>query len=713
MAQQKLPNVPNPRTTVYDNLLGVDFRADQTEVERRRSPMMVNMISDLGGNPVKRDGYRRVANPYAGLVTASSKPYVVRKDISAVVVVPISVGGSRELIIEDASHAITIPNTYDFGDIEAVFGYQQYVFILFGNGAAKVDVTKDTNDPDAYEITGVGDYMMSSGALGASPPVCDSIIPLSIIGLNPDATGTAGTVYYGKNLMSIYQQYSYAGDGTSREFKIPLYSKMGAWAKVEVMDANANWVTKQLNVDYTLGTASNETAASLDGESTATFSIVDAKVTFVNAPPAPTSTLAGEDNVRITVAPFNMADRVDIGGTMVKKGYYNETFVKLLGSQAHFFFEQRLFLGVVEKTYYSEVNNPFLIPDNYWFDVDNEVVTYQRMSSSLAIITKDVGKNTIFLASQVSDKTTLGETMTATFSVKPTNAGVGSISGDVGGVLNDEPLFLSNTGIYGMLTNWSSEKYAVNRSGRINRKLCKEPDLDKAVGAAFNGYYYLAVNGQMYILDGRHKDSTRSGETSYECYYFNGVPTITQMFVVDNKMFFVDENGTYTWNTDLPENLRYYDNLVLDENGEFESGTPVKAYWSSVFDDDGAPQLLKALKKKGTMVVCVPSAHTGCYVTLIKDGDEFQQLPYQNTAIFSFADVDFGYGHEDDPDYVPEDLSEARFIFAANGVAFDRFTKKKIKKYKRLQIIVGNDRPEPFALTKVVKTYEVGNYAKR
>jgi hypothetical protein len=113
------------------------------------------------------------------------------------------------------------------------------------------------------------------------------------------------------------------------------------------------------------------------------------------------------------------------------------------------------------------------------------------------------------------------------------------------------------------------------------------------------------------------------------------------------------------------------------------------------------------------MAVMTPYAHTGAYVTLIKNGDEFQELGYQNTSIFSFEDVDFGYGHEDDPEYTPEALAEARFIFSSNTVAYDRFTKKKIKKYKRLQIIVGNDRAEPFALTKVVKTYDMGNYAKR
>lgn len=695
MAQQKLPNVPSPLTTVYSNLLGVDFRADQTEVERRRSPMMVNMISDLGGNPVKRDGYRKVAEPYAGLVIANSEAYGVRVDLTGIVTVPISIGSGHSVIVEDTSRAITVPSTYVFDDVVAVFGYQQYVFIMCSNGAIKVDVIEKN-----YEITGVGVGMMSTGAVGSSAPICESIVPLSIIGMNPDATGTKGTVLYGKNMMSIYQQYSYAGNGTSTSYKIPLYSKIGNWVKVEVMDANGNWSSSGYTA--TLGTASDVTAWAMDGESTETFSVVDATVTINPAPPSPTSSIAGEDNVRITCAPFSM-ENLTMNGTTAKKGFYNETFDKLLSSQAHFFFEQRLFLGVVEKTYYSEINNPFLIPDNYWFDVDNEVIAYQRMGSYLVVITKDTGKNTIFLANQVSDKATLGDTQTATWAVKPTNAGVGAITGKVGGVLNDEPMFLSNTGMYGLLTNWSSEKYAVNRSGRVNRKLCKEVDLKNAVGGAFNGYYYLAVNGQMYILDGRHKDNTRTGETSYECYYFNSVPTIKEMFVADNRMFFVDESGTYTWNSDLPERLRYYDNLILDENGEFVSGTPVSAFWSSVFDDDGAPQILKTLKKKGSMAVMTPSARTGCYVTLIKNGDEFQELPYQNTAIFSFEDVNFGYDEDGDP----------QFIFAANAVAYDRFTKKKIKKYKRLQIIVGNNRAEPFALTKVVKTYETGNYAKR
>ena len=714
MAQQKLPDIPSPRTTIYDNLLGVDFRSDQTEVERRRSPNMVNMISDLGGNPIKRDGYRKVGDAYAGLVTAQSKPYGVRRDSTGVVVVPISLAEGASSITEDVSKRITIPPSIPIGEIKSVRGYQQNVFIIADNCAIKVDTSKYDKGAEAYEVTGIGTGMMSTGALGSTAPVCKSIIPLSIIGMSPNAEGTKGTVLYGKNLMSIYQQYSYAGDGTTKKFKIPFYSKMGAWAKVEVMDANANWIEKTLGTDFTLGTASDQQGVNLDGESVGTFSVVDAEVTFTTAPPTPTSALTGEDNVRITVAPFNMADKMTVGGVSdVPKGYYNEHFKKLFSGSAHYIYESRLFLAVADRTYYSEVNSPFLIPDNYYFTVDNDVIAYTRVSSYLAVITKDTGTNTIYLASSLNENSTIGDNMTVSFSVKPSNAGVGAITDKVGGVLNDEPMFLSTTGLYGMLTNWSSEKYAVNRSGRINRRLCKEEHLEEAVGCAFNGYYYLAINSHMYILDGRHKDGTRSGETSYECYFFDSVPTVRAMFVVDNKMFFTDGTDTYTWNSDLPETVRYYDNLVINGNGEYVSGRPVHAWWASVFDDDNAPQILKTLKKKGTMAVMTPYSHTGAYVTLIKNGDEFQELGYQSTAIFSFADVDFGYGHEEDPAYLPIAKEESRFIFSSNAVAYDRFTKKKIKKYKRLQIIVGNDRPEPFALTKVVKTYEMGNYAKR
>ena len=253
----------------------------------------------------------------------------------------------------------------------------------------------------------------------------------------------------------------------------------------------------------------------------------------------------------------------------------------------------------------------------------------------------------------------------------------------------------------------------------------------------------------MYVLDGRHKESDRAGNKPLEAYYFEGLPAIENMYVIGDKMYFSDSEATYTWNDDLVDVERYYDYAYLKtvtsvkyqigesneepptgewldveptpSEGEYlwyqiayddlsaeetltESevgdkkltGTPVKAKWCSVYDDDGSPQRLKTLMKKGSMVTVVPHYHSGCEITLVKDGDVFEYLGSFDSDMQTFEYIDF-----------------SRFTFSANSVAFDEFTRKKIKKYKRLQIRVENNKAEPFGLTQITKTYIFGNYAKR
>lgn len=60
MGQMKVPSSPKLYTTIYDNLKGVDYSCDETEVAKIRTPSGLNMISDDGGNPVKRRGWRVV-----------------------------------------------------------------------------------------------------------------------------------------------------------------------------------------------------------------------------------------------------------------------------------------------------------------------------------------------------------------------------------------------------------------------------------------------------------------------------------------------------------------------------------------------------------------------------------------------------------------------------------------------------------------------------
>lgn len=733
MAQLTVPESPKEYATHYHELLGVDYQADQTEVDRRRSPDMVNMISDFGGNPIKRDGFRRVGLNYSSLVMVDGNMYGIYSTGTVLSVSIVELNG-YEFAESDAVH-----QTISVGKIMSAFAYQKNIYII----AQKCLIRFDTIDK-TFKYVGIGDSMMSAGAVGSSAPIFEDNIPDTVIALSPNGTG--GSTLDDKNVFSIYQRVSYRGNGSATSYTIPTHKKIGNWVKAEVKNANGDWQV----VTATLGTATTETGKTLDGTGTMTSSIVDPTVTFASAPPSPT--VAGEDNVRITFAPYSM-DEVD----GVKKGFWNETLVNLLSSKAATFQSGRLFLAEKYKVYYSDVSDPFTTSDLAWFDVDNEVMCFTRSSNYLAIITKDNGRNTIFLASEATKTVDSDTGQTETyFSVKASNAGIGAVAPKCVSTLSDEPLFLSNTGVFGILTNWQSEKYAVNRSSRINRRLCKEPHLENAVGIAYNDYFYLAINGRMYVLDGRHKESDRAGNKPLEAYYFEGLPTIENMYVVGDRMYFADDEATYTWNDDLTDLERYYDDAYLKEvtqvkyqlgliyneatgeyyeeptgewldveptpdenevvwykaiydNGTEEkaidavsvgdkklTGTPVRARWCSAFDDDGSPQRLKTLMKKGSMITIVPHYRSGCEITLVKDGDIFEYLGSFDSDLQTFEYIDF-----------------SRFTFNANAVAFDEFTKKKIKKYKRLQIQVENNKAEPFGLTQITKTYTFGNYAKR
>ena len=740
MAQLQVPNAPREFATQYRELLGVDYQADQTEVDRRRSPDMVNMISDFGGNPVKRDGYRKVGIGYSALLMVDGKIYGVYSSSGVFAISELELDGYA---FKTVGLPYSPPSSPDVGDIKATFAFQESIYIIATNGMVSFDTEKHT-----FKFVGIGANMMSTGVLGESAPVLEDNIPDTVIGLKPD--GTDGTVLYDKNVLSIYQRVNYQGDGVSTHYEIPAYSLMGTWVKAEVRDANGDWQTATLS-SIGSGTHTTKTGKTIDGSGTMTNTLDDAYVEFSVAPSAPI--VAGQDNVRITFAPY-ITEEVSVG---VCKGYYNEALVNILSTPTATFNNGRMFVADKYKVYYSEVNDPFFVSDLAWFDVESEVVCFTRSNSYLVTITKDNGRNTIYLAQEAARVVDSDTGVTETyFSVKPSNAGIGAIAPKCVATLSDEPIFLSRTGLFGILTNWQSEKYAVNRSTRINRKLCKEPNLETAVGIAFNDYFYLALNGRMYVLDGRHKGSDGAGNKPFEAYYFEGLPAIESMYVVGDRMYFADDTSTYTWNDDLTDLERYYDDAYLKEatsvlyqlgyicdpvteeyyvppTGEWEvskptpsdneivwykvtyddgsveesideadigdkklTGDAVCARWCSVFDDDGAPQKLKTLMKKGSMVTLVPHYRSGCEITLVKDGDKYEYLGSFDSDLQSFERIDFN-----------------RFSFSTNAVAFDNFTKKKIKKYKRLQIQIENNKAEPFGLTQITKTYTFGNYAKR
>ena len=654
MAQLNVPDSPTVKTTHYKQLLGVDYSDDQTAISRYHSPNMVNMISDKGGNPIKRYGIRSIGDAPDKMVYKNGKYYTMSRDVYCYL---------KE--IEWLNYSFSDVSSHEILKVSEKFNA---MFHVSGNIYAKsptlfvnYDIEEDTlKTIDINETVGIID---------------SDIVPTVSISLKPD--GTDGAVLDDVNVFTPYQANTFIGDATSRAYTVTS-DKIGRTIKAEVLQSDGTWLTKPA----TLGTGTTVSAKNRNGD-TYTETIYDGVVTFATAPPAPDVT--GADNVRITFSSFNNIDEDD----GVKDGFYSDVLVDILESEVSTVYNSRWFVSVGERVYYSNLNDPNIISDLNWFDLDDTVIGFSPFGNYLAIVCMENGNNTVFLASvATADEVT-------SYSIEPTSSGVGAVAVKSFDTLNDEPMFLANTGLYTLLTNWYSKNFTYNRSNHINRKLTEEANLENAVGATCDNYYYLAINSRMYVLDGRKKTKDEKSNTSYEAYYFDNLPTIKDIFVFENRMYMTDDTSMYVWNEDIASVTAYADyGTVVDD--KIDGGEAVKAKWCSMFDGDSQPQILKTLNKKGTMFSLAPYSQSGATLTLIKDVSETYEIGTIISNTFSW-----------------ENLSFLNFTFDTNIMVKDTFVKKKIKKYKRLQICLENNSIEPFGIIEAIKSYSYGNYAKR
>lgn len=672
-----VPSSPSLYSTYYKNLKGVDYSCDLTEVSRKRTPTGLNMISDNGGNPVKRLGWRVEASINCGKIheiifhedNKSEYDPLKKYIIGSNGVYAVVTKGGTQSIVAMLPKAITSAKYF-------LFNSEVYAFV---NGALyKFEgVTATSIDDDVY-------------------------VPEVTISKNPDGSG--GESLYSINLLTPNRKFSFLGNSTDKTYY--LYPEnvraddrykyiVTPSVKVEIL-TNGEWVE---TTEYSLPPNKVVTGKDVYGNTT-NFNVCEAYITFtkVHAPETP-----GADNVRITFAPFdNTAD----GNT--KAGQYKEDRIDLLNSQACMTYGysavDRVFtVGGIHRNrvYYSEVNNPTYFPDNNYIVVghdSNGVVGLHRVSGYLAAIKEDSAiEGTVFLINGAY----LNDDMY--FKVTATSAGTGAIAPKSFATLVDEPLFLSRSGVYAIANYYTTtEKVLRNRSYYLDRKLVSEPNLETACACVWNRYYILCVNEHCYILDGRNKSADKYNNTDYlyEAYYWENVPAVV-FYVYEGELFFGTSDGRLCkFNTDIPNRTAYCDhgNLTLSDTGEnlMIGGVSIPCEWSTPLDDDDKPQYFKSLNKKGTLLTMLPYDRTSAEVTLIKDGGQPIELGIFYADIFNWELIDF-----------------TRFTFNSDDTAQDAFFKKKVKKYKRLRIIVKNNTIyEPFGILGITKTYSIGNFSK-
>lgn len=618
---------PSIKTTEYSALAGIDLSQEAANVDNSRSPYCLNMISDDGKNPVKRAGWE------TKLYLESPIHNVWFTKLNGTVYQLVHAGTK----IYKITHSDGI---YEAQTLKENVNSGKGCGFFFRDG-----------DKDGFYILTGSEYLVFDGE-NIADVMDNAYVPTTIIARSPTGGGES---YEDINFLSGRMCEKFTGDST-KVYQLS-QTEIESVDKVEELQSDGSVKELAVSTDYTVN-------------------LTLGQVTFTAAHSTPT---AGTDNIYITYTKTieGYADRILKATQFCTYGVGGNNRVFLTGNPDYEAYD-----------FWSDIYSPAYWPDLNFAIVgaaNTAIKGYLKISEYVAIVKETTGQDTaIFLRSGTMD-----DEGNVSFTVKPGIVGIGAVSTNAFAVLNDDPMFLSEQGVYAIsASSLTYDRVTRNRSYYIDPALREESGLADAVACVWNNCYVLCVNGKAYILDGKKRTGSISNNYFYyECYLWDNIPAVCITTGYDGIMWFGTEDGR----------LCRFKNDVTDMTKYSDDGAAIRAVWSTPLDDDRAIQRFKTLQKKGCLVVLAPFSASGCNVYYAVDSSADKLVRYSTMDITSLFDfVDF-----------------SRLTFNAGTGPREIYFNKKQRKYKRLQLVFENNEVnEGFGIYKIVKTYTVNGYSK-
>lgn len=529
MASFSVPSSPATYETNLTGFLGVDFSSSITDIDRRRSPRGHNFINN-NGTIEKRNGYKVLA--YLGENANINGIWNVDTLDGEYFVVHC---GTKlyEMKTDFSSYTEILTGLNDRISQGAIINSK--LLILDGKRAIVYDLLEDTDRVKYLDEIGY--------------------IPTTQIARSPN--GLASQIYEQVNLLQEKRINLFTSNEIDTIYQLDA-TNLNDITAVEQLDENGDWKSVDLD-NYTI-------------------SLSKGQVTFKN--PIGKSPVDGRDNIRITYTKGNTENRnqvnkCDILSVYGYAGANNRVFMT----------------GNPE---YPNILTYSYIDDITYIPADNIIRIGLEISPITGMIRINNGKLAILKNVTDTDSTIFyigygTYNGTEVFPLEGSTKGEGNISRNAHDVLINEPLILTQNGVFALNSaTLTDERYVYHRSYYIDNKLKQEKNLSEAIGIVNDGKYYLAINNNVYVADSRFKSSNSNSKYSnyqYEWFYWTNLP-VRIWFVWNNELYFGDKYGNICKFRDDDDIDRFKDNA---EN--------VEAEWNSIILDLNSPAHKKNIKR--------------------------------------------------------------------------------------------------------------------